>query len=122
MQGTHTQHQPFGDLEGAVSFPTQHEKSFFENRISNIFPKASNVTARLGLARAGAGPGHGKSGRPPLSLHHLGPRSVSKSAHQHRSHCRGPAGQAGELEVVLGGSREPVVVSEQGMSRAEVRF
>lgn len=105
-----------------MSFPTQHEKSFFENRISNIFPKASNVTARLGLARAGAGPGHGKSGRPPLSLHHLGPRSVSKSAHQHRSHCRGPAGQAGELEVVLGGSREPVVVSEQGMSRAEVRF
>lgn len=108
-----------------MSFPTQHEKSFFENRISNTSPKASNVTARSGLARAGAegvGPGHGKSGHLPLSLHHLGPRSVSKSAHQHRGRCRGPAGQAEELEVVLGGSREPVVVSEQGTSRAEVLF
>lgn len=64
-----------------MSFPTQHEKSFFENRISNTFPKASNVMARSGLACPGVegvGPGHGKSGHTFLRLHHLRARSVSK--------------------------------------------
>ena len=113
-----------------MSFPTQHEKSFFENRISNTFPKASNVMARSGLACPGVegvGPGQGKSGHPFMRPHHLRARSVSKSTHQHRGRCRGPAVQAEESEVVWvgggdAGSREPVVVSEQGKSRAEVLF
>lgn len=87
-----------------MSFPTQHEKSFFKSRISNTFPKASYVMARSGLARPGleqVDPGHGKSGHPPLSLHHLRARSVSKSTHQHRGRCTGLAVQAEKLEVVL---------------------
>lgn len=50
-----------------------------------------------------------------------------QATHQHRGRCRGPAVQAEESEVVWvgggdAGSRDPVVVSEQGKSRAEVLF